>query len=204
MKKAALLLLALGALAARAEAGVTLVAAHDGRLPAGRPIPILIAGLPDDVEELEIFLVPGNGARPLRLTTSLPGAAYFIVTLPSVSLSNATLRLRTGNGDEETWAAESAPFELEASPLFAGARVEERFGEEWLVSGRKLPAPPACGSGSRLSAAPDAPALLVSRSEEEDPLVEGTDLPESDRVSPPAVPPGAPVPAGAFLVPLRR
>jgi hypothetical protein len=117
------------------------IPANDGRLPAGRPILVAIEGLPDAVEELEIFLVPDVGARPLRLMASVPGAAALAVILPNVRLPRAALRLRTGDGSEETWAAESAPFAIETSPLIPAARVESRFGEEWLVSERGLPAP---------------------------------------------------------------
>ena len=111
-------------------------------LVGGQRVTVAWAGIPPDVDELELLLSVDGGERfPIRLTRSVdpaPGSVVWIV--PSLATSSARLRLRFGREGREEDGEPSAPFRIFVPPGTPSSRLERREGECW-VAGEALPVP---------------------------------------------------------------
>ena len=103
-------------------------------LESGRLVEVRWQGLADDVDELELLLLVGDGEPvALRLTDQLDGSTRsFLWRVPSLPACRARLRLRWGRDGVETEVEPSAPFAILSGTAAPHDRVCFREGELWV------------------------------------------------------------------------
>jgi hypothetical protein len=141
---------------------------------AGTAVEVSWAGVPENVEEVELLLsLDGGGRIALRLTEQFsPDTRSILWRVPNLASRQAAFVLRMGIEGREIESAPSAPFEIVPEPLRPVEPVDWRAGELWLGQ-----------EAATRDAGPMPAAGLDSRPERWIPLLERDDSIESEGVA---------------------
>jgi len=124
----------LGTPAVFADRGAILYPRSGTALRAGELVQIRWAGLPAEVEEMELLLsLDGGMTFPVQLTPQLdPLLGALAWQVPNLRIGRARLRLRVGVGREEVESEPSGVFSIEDDTGSAMARLWYDFGQLWI------------------------------------------------------------------------